>query len=273
LRARIWGTRGSLPSPGPDTFRYGGNTSCIALEAEGRTLILDAGTGIRLVGHGLGPGRVDVLLTHLHMDHIQGLGFFPPLFQPDREVHLWGPPSTLRSLKRRLGRYFSPPLFPVRLPDLQSRLVCHDVVDATWDLGPFRISAELVCHPDPTLGYRIDHGGRAFCYLPDHEPQLGAAVRDPRWLSGFRLAQGADLLVHDAQYSEAEYATRRGWGHATPEVAVAFAALTGASRLLLFHHDPAHDDGVVEVLAEAARKVAQPGLRVEPAAEGQTWNL
>lgn len=277
MKATFWGTRGSLPAPGPDTTRYGGNTSCVSVEsvATGHTLVLDAGSGVRLAGQLLAskPGRVDVLLTHLHMDHIQGLGFFLPLFQPGREVHVWGPPSTTRTLRRRLARYLSPPLFPVRLRELASKLTCHDVTEEPWEIDGFRISASLVSHPDPTLGYRIESDGRVFTYLPDHEPQLGSKDgRLPRaqWLSGFRVAEGADFLVHDGQYTDDEYRTRVGWGHCTPGLALRFAETVGARRLCLFHHDPAHSDELLDGIFRAVSSAYEGDVGLQIAREAQT---
>jgi phosphoribosyl 1,2-cyclic phosphodiesterase len=146
MKITLWGTRGSLGAPGPETVRYGGNTSCVEVESGGTRLILDAGTGIRRLGAGLGPevGRVDVLLTHLHMDHIQGLGFFRPLDEPGQEVHLWGPPSTTLDLGARLSRYLSPPLFPVRLRELPCQLSLHHVPLGRFEIGGLRIDAALV---------------------------------------------------------------------------------------------------------------------------------
>ena len=176
MRLTLWGTRGSVAAAGPETVRYGGNTSCVEVRAaDGSTLVLDAGTGMRRLGAALRgqARRVDVLLTHLHMDHIQGLGFFAPFFEQDREVHLWGPPSTTQALRERLTRYLSPPLFPVRLRELPCRLVLHDVPLEAFEIGPFHVTAALVCHPGPTVGYRIAADGATLAYLPDHEPALG----------------------------------------------------------------------------------------------------
>jgi len=266
------GTRGSLAAPGADTARYGGNTSCVEITGEGgHRLLLDAGTGLRLAGHRAfaDTRRIDLLLTHLHMDHLQGLGFFGPLYQSGREIHIWGPPSTTSSLRRRLGRYLSPPLFPVRLRDLESRVICHDVVNDTWDIGPFRVTASLVCHPDPTLGFRIESQGRSVCYLPDHEPQLGVVGRLPKneWLSGFRLSEGSDLLIHDAQYTSEEYKTRVGWGHATVDVAVDFARQVGAEKLALFHHDPDHTDAFMDQVVASAKERGGSGIEIVGAME------
>ena len=189
VKLTLWGTRGSLPCPRPGTVRYGGNTSCVQVEtADGSMIVLDAGTGIhRLGGLGSKPSRVDVLLTHLHM--VLGLGFFEALFRPDLEVHIWGPPSTTSDLHGRLSRYLSPPLFPVRLRDLPCRLVLHDAPRGTFEVPGAAVTADLVCHPGPTLGYRITADGASVAYIPDHEPALGADVfpDEPGWTSGFAI--------------------------------------------------------------------------------------
>jgi phosphoribosyl 1,2-cyclic phosphodiesterase len=258
MRVTLWGTRGSLASPGPETTRYGGNTSCVEVRAaDGSVLVLDAGTGIRRLGDAIAGRveRVDVLLTHLHMDHIQGLGFFEPLFRPAIEVHLWGPSSTTLDLRARLSRYLSPPLFPVRLRDLPRHPVLHDVVSlGAFEIGPFAIEAELVCHPGPTVGYRIEADGASLAYLPDHEPALGldALPADRDDIPGLGLAEGVDLLIHDAMYTAEEYPRHVGWGHSALPHALAFARAAGARRFVTFHHDPSHDDEELERLyAEA----------------------
>ena len=212
------GVRGSLPSPRPETARYGGNTSCVEVRAvPGCVTVLDAGTGIRAVdGKSAELARVDVLLSHLHMDHILGLGFFRPLYQPGLEVHLWGPPSATQSLHARLTRYLSPPLFPVRLRDLPCRLELHDAPRGPFELPGLEVTADLVCHPGPTLGYRLeDDRGGVLAYMSDHEPALGGGELggSPEWTSGYDLARGADVLIHDAQYTDEEYPAHVGWGH------------------------------------------------------------
>lgn len=269
----IFGTRGSIPAPGPDTNRFGGNTSCVYVaNDEGQVLLLDAGSGVRLAGMQIPPSvrRVDILLTHLHMDHIQGLGFFRPLYIPGLEVHIWGPPSATSTLRARLARYLSPPLVPVRIRDLPSMVQCHDVTTSSWEIGAFRIEAALVCHPDPTLGYRITYNNRVLAYLPDHEPQLGSRPLGlPRreWLSGFSVAEGAHLLLHDAQYTDAEYAMRVGWGHCTAELAARFAEMVEARRLLFFHHDPARSDAELERVCREAAATHTGSIRMSAAAE------
>lgn len=277
----MWGTRGSLAAPGAETNHYGGNTSCVeVLGDDGTLLVLDAGTGIRRLGEQIDRQRprLDVLLTHLHMDHIQGLGFFDPLFWPDLEVHLWGPSSTTLDLRARLSRYLSPPLFPVRLRDLPCDLMLHDVVGVgRFTLGGFEIEAQLVCHPGPTVGYRITGGGATLCYIPDHEPALGVKgssfPEDSSWLSGFELARGADLLIHDAQFTSEKYADRVGWGHSSIEHVIAFAKITGARHLVPFHHDPSHTDAILDKLYGDIRKREELPFKLSPAAEGETFLL
>jgi ribonuclease BN (tRNA processing enzyme) len=278
VKVRLWGTRGSLPSPGPDTVRYGGNTSCVqVIGREDTLLVLDAGTGIRRAGLALGgePRRVDILLTHLHMDHIQGLGFFAPLRQAGWVVHIWGPASTTLGLRARLNRYLSPPTFPVFLRELPCELHLHEVPQGDFDIGEFRVASVLICHPNPTVGYRLTSADGVLTYLPDHEPALGVRrfPAEPAWTSGYSLAEGADLLLHDAQYSSQEYAARVGFGHSSIAHALRFAALAGAAHLVPVHHDPAHSDLDLDRLMAEAQAEAAPGLRVTPGCEGEVFEL
>jgi len=277
MRVTLWGVRGSLASPGAETARYGGNTSCVEVRgSRGTVLVLDAGTGIRRLGASLPKTlrRVDVLLTHLHMDHIQGLGFFAPLFDGAIETHIWGPASAALDLRSRLARYFSPPLFPVHLRDIP-RLVLHDVSDGEAEIGEFRVTAALVCHPGPTVGYRIATPRAALAYLPDHEPALGVPSfpAAPEWTSGHALAAGADLLIHDAQYSDAEYDDRAGWGHSSLGQVIAFARLAGVKHLVTFHHDPSRTDADVDRVTGQAIAAARPRFAVTPGAEGAVFDL
>ena len=277
MTVRLWGTRGSLASPGPETAHYGGNTSCVEVRgATGTVLVLDAGTGIRALGATLTTScrRVDVLLTHLHMDHIQGLGFFAPLFEPGMEVHLWGPGRRALDLRSHLARYLSPPLFPVHLRDVPT-LVLHDLPPTEFAVGEFTVTAAPVCHPGLTVGYRIGSPAGVVAYLPDHEPALGVPhfPLAPEWTSGWALACGADLLVHDAQYSREEYAAHVGWGHSAIDDAIAFAALAGVKHLVTFHHDPSHDDGEVECLTVAATRAAAAPFPITAGAEGDVYEI
>jgi ribonuclease BN (tRNA processing enzyme) len=224
---------------------------------------------------------VDLLLSHLHLDHIQGLGFFGPLYDEATEVHLWGPASTTLDLKTRLARYLSPPLFPVHLRDLPrpSRLFFHDLPCAAggddFTIGEFRVQAALVCHPGPTVGYRVTSGSATLVYLPDHEPALGVShfPLSGEWTSGFSLAQGADLLIHDAQYTPEEYTDHVGWGHSSWKQAFDFAALAGVKHLVPFHHDPAHGDAYLDGVFTHALAREKPAFRVTPGTEGADFTL
>ena len=259
MRATVWGCRGSLASPGPETVAFGGNTSCVQLElADGTPVVLDAGTGIRLLGLELArlPRRpIHIVLTHLHLDHLEGLGFFVPLWEPGLEIHVWGPSSPVETLEERIAKYMSPPLFPVQLAEVPSRLTFHDLPDEEFALGSARFLAEPVSHRGPTVGLRIEEHGRTLAYIPDHEPYLGAgpAGVDPEWLSGYSLAEGATVLMHDAQYFEHEYPNHVGWGHSSVDHAVEFARASGVEQLVLFHHDPLHSDDQLRALEARAR--------------------
>jgi phosphoribosyl 1,2-cyclic phosphodiesterase len=271
MRIRLWGTRGSVASPGPDTVRYGGNTACVEVRTESALIVLDAGTGIRPLGVQLRDytGRIDLLLSHLHLDHVQGLGFFEPCFRPDVEVHVWGPPSTTADLGERLSRYLSPPLFPVRLRDLGSHVLLHDVPRGPFQVGDAVVHGQPIIHPGPTVGYRIEDASGSLAYLPDHEPALGAPTFPlaPDWTSGHELAAGADVLLHDAQYTSEEYPARIGWGHSTIDHAWAFAVQSEVGRLVTFHHDPSHDDEQLD------RLVAQLQARQGPDVVGGTEGM
>ena len=278
MKVTPYGVRGSIAAPGPTTARYGGNTSCVRVTGpDGTVLVLDAGTGIRSLALELPSGlsRVDVLLTHLHMDHIIGLGFFAPLYNSEMEVHIWGPASATSSLDARLRRYLAPPLFPVLLRDLPCRLELHHTGRGRFSIGPFHIRAARICHPGHTVGYRIETETGSLAYLPDHEPALGAHhfPIDPEWTSGFELAQDVDLLLHDAQYTREEYPERAGWGHSTMHDALAFGRLAGVRHLAPFHHDPSRDDTALEKALDAALSDIKPDFPVTPAAEGRSFDL
>jgi phosphoribosyl 1,2-cyclic phosphodiesterase len=258
MKVKVWGARGSVPAPGPEMNRYGGNTSCVQLTlTDGTELILDAGTGIRTLGVSMTAGKpqINILLTHLHLDHIQGLMFFPPCFQQESQITLWGPSSSEASLEDRIARYISAPLSPVEVRELPCEVDFKDAPPTEWELGSATIVAGAVTHRGPTLGYRITEGDTTIAYIPDHEPALGAPLEDldPEWISGYGLAEGADLLIHDCQYTDAEYPEHVGWGHSRITDTVTFAHRVGAKRLLLFHHDPMHTDEFLDGIHETAR--------------------
>jgi len=277
MKVTLWGTRGSVPAPGPETLKYGGNTSCVEVQGtDGTALVLDGGTGIRRLGAHLPDSleRVDILLTHLHLDHIQGLGFFGPLRRSEVETHIWGPASTLHSLRERLSFYLSPPLFPVYIRDM-SRIILHEITEGEFQIGEFKITSAFVVHLDPTIGFRIKSPSGTLTYLPDHEPALGPKEYpfDTRWTSGYDLAIGADLLIHDCQYTSEEYKTRVGWGHSSMSDAFKFAELTQVKHLVPFHHDPNHTDDDLDRLLDKQIQATRPTFRVTPGIEGTKFKL
>jgi len=258
VRVKLWGTRGSIPAPGPETVRYGGNTSCVGVELEdGSLLALDAGSGIRTLGLTLAeePARLHILLTHLHLDHIMGLVFFAPAFRSQTELVIWGPASPEASLRDRIARYISAPLSPVEVRELPCDVSFRHCPETEWEIGSARIRAASVTHRGPTLGYRIDEGESSLTYIPDHEPALGADLDrlDEDWISGFALARETSLLIHDGQYADPEYPAHLGWGHSATSHALSFARRTGARRTVLFHHDPLHSDEFLDGLGERVR--------------------
>jgi ribonuclease BN (tRNA processing enzyme) len=247
--------------------------------ADGTLIVFDAGTGIRNLGMhliGRGPLEIHLCLSHFHLDHVEGIGFFAPIFDARTKLHIWGPPSTERSLEERIGLYLSPPVFPLALPDIPAQMHFHDVPQNGWRIGEAQILATEVSHPGTTLGYRLSENGSVFAYLPDHEPAVGIPLESlsPDWMSGFAIAAGATALVHDAQYSEDEYPSKVGWGHSSVADAVSFATRAAVEQLLLFHHDPLHDDRKLEALQDRARELwTGGGQQPAVAHEGMTLEL
>jgi phosphoribosyl 1,2-cyclic phosphodiesterase len=266
------GVRGSTPCHGEDTRRYGGNTSCVSIDAPGEDpLLLDLGTGLRYAAAALPAGtfRGTALLTHLHWDHVQGLPFFTPILQPGAQLDIYGPGQDGGStVADALAGLITPPAFPVPLFDLPGDIRVHDVADATFTVGGFTVTSRLIPHSGATCGFRVEWGGRRIVYIPDHQQPddpltVAEAVRD--------LCAGADLLIHDAQYTPHEFAQKQTWGHCTVEYAVSVAAQCKVAHLALFHHDPAHDDTMLDELELQASRCAQGfGLRVSSAKEGDT---
>lgn len=269
MRVKVWGARGSIPAPGPETMRYGGNTSCVQLTlSDGTILVLDGGTGIRSLGLALQPSEqpLNILLTHLHLDHIQGLMFFAPMFRPESKIVIWGPAAPEASLQDRIARYISAPLSPVEVRELPCHPSFREAETTEWRIGSASIRAASVTHRGPTLGYRVEDGGSSVCYIPDHEPGLGEPLTelDDEWISGLDIARGASLLLHDSQYTDAEYPTHIGWGHSRLSDALVFAHRAHAQRVLLFHHDPLHGDDFLDMLGDhVAERVGEFGRAAE----------
>jgi phosphoribosyl 1,2-cyclic phosphodiesterase len=282
----FWGTRGSIPTPGAHTARYGGNTSCVAVSGQtDQLVILDAGSGIRPLGRELsrvatGPLNLDILLSHTHWDHIQGLPFFQPLNTRGNSVRIYGAPQGGVPLERILDRQMDPVVFPVPLKALAADLKITEVVTGSFEIDGFLVEAFRLRHPGTTLGYKLVpvSGGRTIAYVTDNE--LGAGgVYDvpPDWRTQLvRFLDGVDTLIHDGMYSEAMIESRAGWGHSSPRQAVDLARDAGCRRLVLFHHEPEHDDAAIDALLIGARgnaAVHAPGLAVDAAMEGMALTL
>lgn len=277
MKITIWGSRGSIPSPSPETNTIGGNTSCVQVVHEDSFIILDAGSGIKRLNNVIPPEtkKIDILLTHLHMDHIIGLGFFAGLYNPTMKINIWGPTSITEDLQTRLTRYLSPPLFPIRLQDLPCQLELKEINHSQFQIGALKIHSAYVCHPGPTLGYRIESSNSVLTYIPDHEPVLGSVdfPNEPNWTSGYDLAKDADLLFHDAQYTKAEYQPRVGWGHSTMKDTLQFAELTRVKQLQFFHHDPTHTDDQLKEMMEEEMNQKKYNFPVGLASEGDVFLL
>jgi phosphoribosyl 1,2-cyclic phosphodiesterase len=264
--------RGSTPCPCAGNLRYGGNTSCVALEAPGHDpVVFDLGTGLRFWGDTLPqdrPFRGAALVTHIHWDHVQGLPFFVPVLKPGAILDVYGPPTEEGTLADSFEAFMRPPFFPVRTTDLLGDIRFHDVTDCELELDGAKVTVRSVPHVGRTNGYRVEMGGTTVAYLSDHQMPLDGshAVSD----SVLELCDGVDLLIHDAQFTVEEFPAKADWGHCTIDFAVFVAREAGAKRLALFHHDPSHDDDRLDELLEHARAVARPspGLEVIAAQEG-----
>ncbi len=282
----FWGTRGSIPTPGAATTRYGGNTPCVAVEgAGGRLVVLDAGTGIRALGLELvakqnGAARVEILLSHAHWDHIQGLPHFKPFFAPGNTVRIWGSRQGTASLEAILRQQMDPAVFPVPLDALSASLTVQQVDMDEFSIGEFRVRTTKLRHPGTTLGFRLTpvKGGPSMAYVTDNELGTGGQYDVPAsWRRDFvAFLKGVELLIHDAMYTPKELAEHRGWGHSTYEEAVSLAQDAGVEKLVLFHHEPEHDDTEMDALLASARKFAKKrggSLEVTAAQEGKKVTL
>jgi CheY-like chemotaxis protein len=274
LRIRFWGTRGSIATPGPGTNRFGGNTSCVELRTEaGDILIFDCGTGARALGAELmtaaaAPLRVHFLIGHTHWDHIQGFPFFAPVFAPGNRVDLYAPDGGRRSLHQVLAGQMEYTYFPVELAQLPAEIKYHVLGEGTYAVAGARVTTQFLNHPAPTLGYRLDCDGATVVYMADHEPfaeTLWRGDAEPGRVESMlhegdrrhaEFMRGADLVIHDAQYTPEEYQAKKNWGHSAYDYVVGVAAAAGVRRLALTHHDPAHDDAFVAEIERRARAEA-----------------
>lgn len=272
------GVRGSTPCHAPDLVRYGGNTSCVSVDIDGADPILfDLGTGLRYFGNTLEPDAPFVgtcLVSHLHWDHIQGLPFFTPILRPGSDVVVHGPSQADgETLKDVFERTIRPPLFPVDLDRLPGRFRFIEQWESNFTIPASETVIDVMSRPIPhvgrTLGYRVTAFGRSVAYLSDHQmPANGDWTIAP---GARELCTGVDLVIHDAQYTAAEFARKPDWGHCTIEYAVWVAAQSGAARLALFHHDPSHDDDLLDEIVEMAMVCGREhGVDVFAAREGLT---
>ncbi|MDQ1402471.1 MAG: hypothetical protein QOG03_787 [Actinomycetota bacterium] len=275
MKVSFYGVRGSCPCPCPANQRYGGNTASIALAVEGEDpILLDLGTGLRLLADDCptdGTFRGTALVTHIHWDHVQGLPFFPPVHVPGAVLDIYGPEQAEGPLEDVFNGFMRPPYFPVQFSQLQGDIRFIGVKNEIFSIGHAKVIVRPVPHVGATVGYRIEWDGRTVAYISDHQAPLDLETVAPEVLE---LCEDADLVIHDAQYTRAEFAQKSDWGHCTTDYAVRVAAMARARHLVLFHHDPAHDDDQLDgILAETrclAQAVGVPkvtaayeGLRIE----------
>jgi phosphoribosyl 1,2-cyclic phosphodiesterase len=289
-RVIFWGARGSIPAPGPRTARYGGNTPCVAVEGlgadQGRLVVLDGGTGIRALGQELirrgtpGPLNVDLLLSHTHWDHIQGLPFFAPFFGKGNCIRIWGSKQGEVDLEVILRQQMHPVVFPVPLDEVAAELTVEHVGAEAFEIDGFAVRALRLRHPGNTLAYRLTpaEGGASMAYVTDNELGHGGDYGEPKtWRADFvKFVEGVDVLVHDAMFTPQELEHHRGWGHSSYDEAVTLAVDARVRRLVLFHHRPERDDTEMDALLAAARRVAdatRAPLEVLAATEGLELTL
>lgn len=288
MRVRFWGTRGSIPTPGPGTLRYGGNTACVELRtADNQLIILDCGTGLRELGKVLDrqpqPISGHILLSHTHWDHIQGIAFFAPAFRSDNQFTFYAAADANQRMFDALSMHMDYLYFPLSLAELAAKLSFKEVGEEVFSIGSAQVKTQCLNHTGLTLGYRIYSGGASVVYVADHEafssslyrtgvsrPSLADIVHagDRRHVE---FLTGADLVIHEAQYTWEEYAHRRNWGHSPIEYVVQVCVAAGAKHLVLTHHDPDHDDEVIQQIEVSCQQMARrlgSDLRVQAAAEG-----
>ncbi|HEX9818285.1 MAG TPA: diguanylate cyclase [Methylomirabilota bacterium] len=280
MYVRFWGTRGSIASPGEHTTRYGGNTSCVEVRAQdGTVIVLDCGTGARELGLHLvrtmpSPMRLHLFIGHTHWDHIQGFPFFVPAFLPGAELNVYAPLGFQQSLEEAMSGQMEYSYFPVKLRDLRSRIHFTELEEGFFRVGDVLVETQYLNHTAPTIAYRMTSGGATVAYVTDHEPFWApedGILNHPGDQRHIAFMRGADLVIHDAQYTQEEYTNRLGWGHSTIEYATDVALAAGVKRLALFHHDPGHDDpamGRLEAQAQARVTASGGVLDVFAAREG-----
>ena len=286
-RLRFWGTRGSIAVPSPETLRYGGNTTCVELRADGEIIVLDAGSGIRPLGIALDgefqarPIELSLLITHAHWDHIQGFPFFKPAYDSKNEIRIFGFDGAGATFREIMTEPMRSPFFPITMRELSAKMDINKLSEMKFSLGKVDIHASFVNHPGVCAGYRIFTSGGSVAFLPDHEPyefflhtargkQLSAEqakkIAAERHGALVQFLRGSDILILDSQYTDQEYETHIGWGHGSISSAVSLALEAQVQTLLLFHHDPSHDDDMIDTMVESARElVIKSGSHLEVA--------
>lgn len=283
MRVRFWGTRGSVPTPGPSTVRFGGNTACVETRTNSGTFfIFDSGTGIRELGLDLTRrgGRLDahLLLGHTHWDHISGFPFFTPAFVPGNRLTIYGARDLDRSLRDVLAGQMHYTYFPVPLGDLRADITFSELEEGEIAIDDARVRTHYLNHTAVCMGYRLEADGVSLAYITDHEPYaLPSPDPQARFAHGgdrrlVDFVRGVDLLIQDSQYTPEEYVTRRGWGHGSTKYVADVAAAAGVRQLAMFHHEPTHSDAEIDRMVDDARDRARArGAEIEifAAAEGQ----
>lgn len=279
MHIRCWGARGSIPVSGPEYNKYGGETTCIEIRGGGDALlVVDAGSGIRRLGLKLvteARQRLALLITHAHWDHLLGFPFFEPIHQPQWHIDLYGRPFEQTSVQQIISRTMGPPYFPLNYEDIEATLVFRELHEESFQVGSVEVTSILLNHPNLGLGYRFSEQGRSFVFLTDNElsyPEHGGRS----YQEYVSFAQGADLLVHDAEFDAEDYATKRGWGHSLYTDALRLALDAGVRRFGLFHHNHERsDDAVDRIVADCRRVVAERGSTLEVFAVASTseWSV
>jgi phosphoribosyl 1,2-cyclic phosphodiesterase len=292
VRIKFWGTRGSIAVPGDTTLRYGGNTTCVTVRANDEIIVLDAGSGIRPLGielereFGTQPIKLSLLVTHAHWDHIQGLPFFKPAYDPKNEITIFGFDETGATFRQILAEPMKSPFFPIAMRELSGKIQIKKLSEMTFSIGTVQVRAAFVNHPGGCAGYRLNTSAGSVAFLPDHEPyefflhsaranhltpeQAKRTAANER-AELVQFLHGSDMLILDAQYTDEEYEKYIGWGHGSVSSAVSLALDAEVHRLVLFHHDPNHDDHMVDKMLDYGRSLVRKSgksLEIEAAREG-----
>jgi len=286
IRLKFWGVRGSIPTPGPTTVRYGGNTACLELQLGDRLFILDAGSGIRALGQDLlkrkNPVQAHVFISHTHWDHIQGIPFFTPAYIPGNRIIFHGANEVNKALKKMIADQMDPTYFPVELDEMGAQLDFESFNEGHYEVDGVSVDTMYVNHPGNSLGYKFRFEDKMLVYISDNEPFQAAPAGEDGWvgedgnLKLIEFIRGADVLIHDAQYTPEEYEKHVTWGHSPFTYTVELAIKAGVKKLFLFHHDPLHNDDTIDLILKNARAIAEKSkaeLEILAAQEGFSLDI